>query len=158
MGIRPRTVYAPCIYIGAVVSLVAAFVVGHSKTLAEVCMTVSIMPETGSFAILFGLVATLNKQAELEGKTVSTALQMALLNCCVTVGQQICTVVLAGIEGRLTMEKALPCVFMLAMGAQLLGGTGALFLNDKPVQDVTHDSGDKGNPTGPEETIADASA
>ena len=35
---------------------------------------------------------------------VSTALQMSLLNCCVTVGQQICTVALAGIEGRLSLE------------------------------------------------------
>merc|ERR1712217_631546 len=113
-SIRPRTVYAPCIYIGAIVSLVAAFVVGHSRTLAEICMAVSIMPETGSFAIPFGLVATLNKRAELKGKAVSTALHMALLNCCVTIGQQICTMTLAAIEGKLELDAALPCVFMIA--------------------------------------------
>ena len=32
----------------------------------KVCMAISIMPETGSFAIPFGLVATLNKRAEQE--------------------------------------------------------------------------------------------
>jgi len=130
--LRPRTVYAPCIYVGAIVSILAAFVVGHSGMLAIFCMTLSIMPETGSFAIPFGLVATLNKHAELEGKQVSTALQMALLNCCVTIGQQVCTTTLAAIEGGMTLEAALPCVFMLAAAAQVLGGTGALFLNDKP--------------------------
>eukprot|EP00428_Durinskia_dybowskii_P020093 CAMPEP_0170213364 /NCGR_PEP_ID=MMETSP0116_2-20130129/6306_1 /TAXON_ID=400756 /ORGANISM="Durinskia baltica, Strain CSIRO CS-38" /LENGTH=503 /DNA_ID=CAMNT_0010463915 /DNA_START=21 /DNA_END=1532 /DNA_ORIENTATION=- len=128
----PRLVYAPCIYVGLVVSICAAFFVGHAHTFAIVCMMLSIMPETGSFAIPFGLVATLNKHAELEGKSVSTALQMALLNCCVTIGQQICTVVLAVIESRMSLEAALPCIFMLAAGAQLVAGTSALFLNDAP--------------------------
>merc|ERR1711972_264021 len=154
-SVRPRSVYAPCIYIGAVVSMVAAFLVGHSAVLAIICMMVSIMPETGSFAIPFGLVATLNKRAQLEGKPVSTALQMALLNCCVTVGQQICTLVLAGIEGKLSLEQALPCVFMLASGAQLLGGTSALFLNDRPVEeDAPVDMDDERNLDGPQETSA----
>merc|ERR1739836_158172 len=98
-NIRPKFVYAPCIYIGVVVSVLAAFIVGHSGTFAMICLAISIMPEAGSFAIPFGLVATLNNKAAREGKQVSTALQMALLNCCVTVGQQICTVSLAGIEG-----------------------------------------------------------
>ena len=66
--LRPRLIYAPCILIGAVVSFLAGFVVGHMATFALVCFTISIMPETGSFAIPFGLVATLNKRAELEGK------------------------------------------------------------------------------------------
>merc|ERR1712066_21122 len=94
---------------------------------AMACMTLSTMPETGSFAIPFGLVATLNRKAEEEGKPVSTALQMALLNCCVTV-----TMTLAAIEGRLELETALPIIFMFAAAAQLLGGSGALFLDDKP--------------------------
>lgn len=138
--IRPRLVYAPCIFIGAVVSILASFMVGHSGTFAIACMVVSVMPETGSFAIPFGLVATLNKRAEEEGKPVSTALQMALLNCCVTVGQQICTMVLAGIEGKMTLEQALPCVFILAAGAQILAGVGALFLDDRPPTDESDDS------------------
>merc|ERR1712107_21892 len=105
--IRPRLVYSPCIYIGAVVSILAAFMVRHSGTFAVACMVVSVMPETGSFAIPFGLVATLNKRAEEEGKQVSTALQMALLNCCVTVGQQICTMALSVVEVGLSWTR--PC-------------------------------------------------
>jgi len=130
--LRPRLVYAPCIFIGGVASILAAFAVGHSGGFAMLCMTLSVMPETGSFAIPFGLVATLNKRAEEEGKQVSTALQMSLLNCCVTVGQQICTTTLAAIEGSLSLEKALPCVFMLAAAAQAVAGSGALCLDDAP--------------------------
>merc|ERR1719382_924612 len=130
--VPPRLVYAPCIFGGAVVGVLAAFFVKRSGFFALVCMTFSVMPETGSFAIPFGLVATLNKRAEEEGKQVSTALQMALLNCCVTVGQQICTTSLAAIEGKLSLEAALPFVFMVAATAQALGGTGALLLDDKP--------------------------
>merc|ERR1719401_3321507 len=130
--LRPRLVYAPCIYIGAVACVLAAFVVGHSGAFAIVCMTLSTMPETGSFAIPFGLVATLNRKAEEEGKPVSTALQMALLNCCVTVGQQLCTMTLAAIEGKLELEKALPLIFMVAAVALGIAGTSALFLDDDP--------------------------
>ncbi|CAJ1358926.1 unnamed protein product [Effrenium voratum] len=131
-NIRPRLVYAPCIFIGLVVSILAAFFVGHNGTFAIVVMIFSVLPETGSFAIPFGLVATLNKRAEQEGKHVSTALQMALLNCCVTIGQQICTMSLAGIEASMELEAALPCVFIVAGVAQALGGVGTLFLDDRP--------------------------
>lgn len=130
--IRPRLVYAPCIFVGLVVSILAAFFVGHSGTFAIVVMIFSVMPETGSSAIPFGLVATLNKRAEEEGKPVSTALQMALLNCCVTIGQQICTMSLAGIEAHMDLATALPCVFIVAGVAQAFGGVGALFLDDRP--------------------------
>jgi len=142
-SIRPRMVYAPCIYIGLVVSILAAFVVAHDHTMALICMTASIMPETGSFAIPFGLVATLNKRAEEEGKTVSTALQMALLNCCVTVGQQVCTMSLAGIESGMSLKAALPCTFMVAAAAQLIGGSSALCLDDRPAGD--EGSGESGS-------------
>ena len=131
-NIRPRLVYAPCIFIGLIVSILAAFFVGHSGTFAIIVMIFSVMPETGSFAIPFGLVATLNKRAEEEGKPVSTALQMALLNCCVTIGQQICTMSLAGIEASMSLAAALPCVFVVAAVAQGLATAGALFLNDSP--------------------------
>jgi len=130
--LRPRMVYAPCIFIGAVVSLMAAFAVGHSGAFAIACWTVSIMPETGSFAIPFGLVATLNKRAEEEGKQVSTALQMALLNCCVTVGQEVCHLALSLIEHSMELKAALPCVFILAGVAFSLSGTSALCLDDNP--------------------------
>jgi len=72
---------------------------------------------------------------EKEGKVVSTALQMALLNCCITVGQQICTLSLAGIEGVYSLEEALPCVFMLAGGALTLATFITLFINDKNVDE-----------------------
>mmetsp|Transcript_43712 Transcript_43712/g.81541 ORF Transcript_43712/g.81541 Transcript_43712/m.81541 type:complete len:459 (+) Transcript_43712:87-1463(+) len=130
--IRPRLVYAPCIFVGLIVSILAAFFVGNDGTFAITVMVLSVMPETGSFAIPFGLVATLNKRAEEEGKPVSTALQMALLNCCVTIGQQICTMSLAGIEAHMTLAAALPCVFIVAGVAQALGGVGALSLDDRP--------------------------
>lgn len=142
-NLRPRLVYAPCIYIGAAASFLAALAVGHASTFAIVCFTLSVMPEVGSFAIPFGLVATLNKKAEREGKPVSTALQMSLLNCCVTVGQQICTLTLAAVMGKMSMASALLCVFVLAGGAQALAGTGALFLDDAPVEDDEVSSEDR---------------
>lgn len=129
-SIRPRYVYAPCIFIGVLACGLAAFVVGHNATLAMFCLMISVMPETGSFAIPFGLVATLNKRAAQEGKLVSTALQMALLNCCVTVGQQICTMTLAGIEGKLSLDKALPLIFIIAGASQAVAGGCTLTLND----------------------------
>mmetsp|Transcript_81167 Transcript_81167/g.173692 ORF Transcript_81167/g.173692 Transcript_81167/m.173692 type:complete len:473 (-) Transcript_81167:146-1564(-) len=140
--IRPRTVYAPCIFAGAVVSVLAAFVVGHNRTFAIIAMTASILPETGSFAIPFGLVAALNKRAAEEGKEVSTALQMSLLNCCITVGQQICTTSLAALEGKLSLSTALPCIFMIAATAQAIGGSSALCLDDAVDEDEDDDDSD----------------
>mmetsp|Transcript_87859 Transcript_87859/g.283792 ORF Transcript_87859/g.283792 Transcript_87859/m.283792 type:complete len:325 (-) Transcript_87859:391-1365(-) len=154
--IRPRLVYAPCIFIGTVVSLLAAFVVGHAGGFAKLCLIFSIMPETGSFAIPFGLVATLNSRAAQEGKVVSTALQMALLNCCVTVGQQICTMILAVIESQMSLEKALPLVFMVAAVAQGFGGIGALFLNDAPPDAPLGEDSEETEADAEEETEVDA--
>mmetsp|Transcript_70057 Transcript_70057/g.200766 ORF Transcript_70057/g.200766 Transcript_70057/m.200766 type:complete len:531 (+) Transcript_70057:84-1676(+) len=154
--IRPRLVYAPCIFIGTVVSLLAAFVVGHAGGFAKLCLIFSIMPETGSFAIPFGLVATLNARAAQEGKVVSTALQMALLNCCVTVGQQICTMILAVIESQMSLEKALPLVFMVAAVAQGFGGLGALFLNDAPPDAPLGEDSEETEADAEEETEVDA--
>jgi len=129
--IPPRLLYAPCIFIGALVSMLAAFAVGHNGAFATACLAASVMPEAGSFAIPFGLVAILNKKAEEKGDAVSTALMMALLNCCVTVGQQVCTLALSSIEYKMgNLEAALPCVFMLAAGAQLLGGSLTCALDD----------------------------
>jgi len=139
--IRPRFVYAPCIFIGLLASALAAFVVGHDATLAMICLMISIMPETGSFAIPFGLVATLNERAAREGKQVSTALQMSLLNCCVTVGQQLCTMVLAGMLGGMDLGKALPLIFVLAGATQAIAGGCTLTLNDN-VNDETYQGAD----------------
>jgi len=101
-----------------------------------ICMAFSMLPEVGTFAIPFGLVAVLNKRAEQEGKQVSTAVQMALLNCCVTVGQQICTMTLASVETRMPLATALPLIFVVAAAAKTLAGTSALCLDDRAEEDV----------------------
>mmetsp|Transcript_17472 Transcript_17472/g.54983 ORF Transcript_17472/g.54983 Transcript_17472/m.54983 type:complete len:479 (+) Transcript_17472:79-1515(+) len=129
---RPRLVYAPCIYLGAVVSFLAALVVGHSRVLAIACLTVSIMPETGTFAIPFGLIATLNKRAEEEGRQVSTALQMAMLNACVTVGQEVCHLTQSIIVQSVGLTTGLLYLYVLAGSVHALGGTLALCLDDSP--------------------------
>jgi hypothetical protein len=72
----------------------------------------------------------LNEQAAKEGKQVSTALQMALLNCCVTVGQQVCTMFLAAIESRIALDQALLIGFMLAAVSFGVAGIATLFLDD----------------------------
>lgn len=137
----PRKIYAPCIFIGFIASMAAAFFVGTNGLYATICLTFSIMPETGSFAIPFGLVATLNRRAAKEGKQVSTALQMALLNCCVTIGQQICTLSLALIQGKMSFKDSLPYIFMLSAGAQIVATGGALMLDDTdPAEELTSDS------------------
>merc|ERR1712087_64309 len=124
--VPPRFLYAPCIFGGAIVSILAAFFVKQNGAFAMVCMVFSVLPEAGSFAIPFGLVAAINRRAEQEGKTVSTALQMSLLNCCSTLGQQICSTTLAAVEGRMSLTAALPVTFMVAAVAQSIGGVGAL--------------------------------
>jgi len=144
--VPPRLVYAPCIFIGFIANFLAAYAVTQPGNLAVMCMALSTMPETGSFAIPFGLVAVLNKRAEQEGKVVSTALQMALLNCCVTFGQQMCTMTLAAIETEMPLKEALPYVFMVGAATMALGLAITLFLDDrleKP-QDAYQALGDDG--------------
>jgi hypothetical protein len=145
--VRPRFVYAPCIFIGAVACVCAAFFVGHNATFAIAMMVLSVMPETGSFAVPFGLVAILNKKAEEKGQKMSTALQMALLNSCITVGQQVCTFSLAAFEGKLSLAQALPLIFMMAAAAQTLAGTGALFLDDSIADGQEDDKSDTSSDT-----------
>lgn len=148
--VRPRYVYAPCIFIGVFSSVMAAFIVGHNGMLASLVFMISVMPETGSFAIPFGLVGKINSESAKQGKAVSTALQMALLNCCVTVGQQICTLTLAGMEHVMTMEAALPLVFMVAAIAQGIAGTFTLFLKDGDDDESSSDAEDSNEETSEE--------
>jgi hypothetical protein len=133
----PRLVYAPCILVGAVVSILAAFLVQHNGTFAVLCMMFSVLPEVGSFAIPFGLVAVLNKRAEKEGKQVSTALQMALLNSCITVGQEM-TIISTGIlvSGREPAE-AFHIEFTLGGIMLTIAFVGAMLLNDQDDDDET---------------------
>lgn len=125
-----RFLYAPCIYLGSLLAFLAALAVGHSHTFALLCAVLSKVPEAATFAVPYGLVAAWNKKAEEEGRPVSTAMQMAALNCCITVGQQVCTLVLAGVEAGLSLSRSLIVMFIISGVASALAGTGALFLKD----------------------------
>lgn len=133
--IRPGFVYAPCLYIGAVASLLAAFAVGNSGTFAVTCLVLSIIAETGCVSVPYGLVASWSQQAEDAGKPTSVAMLMALLNCCITVGQQVTTLTLAGLETKFSLAESL-CMILGASGVvYALAGTGALFLK-KEVDEI----------------------
>jgi hypothetical protein len=140
--VPPRLAYAPCILVGAVVSILAAFFVQHNGTLALLCMMFSVLPEVGSFAIPFGLVAVLNKRAEKEGKHVSTALQMALLNSCITVGQEITIVSTGSLERGRSIADTLKIEFTMAGVMLAVAFVGALLLNDKDEDEDDEDDSD----------------
>merc|ERR1719511_395807 len=133
--IRPRLIYAPTIFVGATASFLAALFVGHHANFAVICMTMAEITMVGCFSVPYGLVAAMNEKAAREGKTVSTALQMALLNCCVTVGQQLCTMILAFVESYIELDKALLVGFAVAGVAFVTSGIATLFLNDRPEQE-----------------------
>merc|ERR1712238_98385 len=84
--------YGPCILVGAAVCFMSAFVVGHNHTLAVACFVLSNVPLTAAGSIPYGLVAAWNKAAEQAGKVGSIAIQMAILNCSITVGWHCCNV------------------------------------------------------------------
>jgi len=129
-SIPHRFVYAPCLAVGAIVAFLASFAVGHSSAFAIVCMVLSMVPESASLAIPYGLVAAWNKKAEEEGKPVSTAMQMAMLNCCITIGQQFCTLSLALLETGLSLQASLTIILIVAGVTNTLSTTGAVFLKD----------------------------
>merc|ERR1719223_2101234 len=120
--------YGPCILVGAVVCFLCAFVVGHNHTLAVACFVAGNIPLTAAGSIPYGLVAVWNKAAEQSGKVGSVAMQMAILNCCITVGQQLCTMTLSGFENSLDVVHSLQYLYIISMVANGLGGIGALFL------------------------------
>jgi len=151
-SIRPRYVYAPCIFLGAAASFMAAIAVGHNGNFAVICTTMAEITGVGSFSVPFGIIAMLNERMAREGKTVSTALQMSLLNCCVTVGMQVCTMFLAGVEGFVELDKALPIGFMFAASALSVAGVATLFLNDAPGEAVATTSSDEENTTTEDES------
>merc|ERR1719433_290292 len=62
------------------------------------------------------------------GKVGSVAMQMAVLNCCITVGQQLCTMILGAFETQLDLKAALKYLFVLSMIANGLGAVASLFL------------------------------
>lgn len=136
--IPPRVMYAPWLLGGAVVSLLAAFVVGTNGTLAMICLCFSVLPEVGSFAIPYGLVAAMNKQAVKQGKEDKTALQLALLNSCITVGQELCILAKFGIEIFMPTKEALTPMFAAGGSLFTAATLGVLFVDD----DVEGDDSD----------------
>jgi len=101
---------------------------------------------TAAGSIPYGIVAVWNKAAEEAGHAGSVAMQMAILNCCITVGQQLCTMILGGLETSYSLAKALKGMLIIGMVANGLGGVGALFLttgSSKPGKSVKTESSDE---------------
>merc|ERR1719362_1383880 len=121
-------IYAPCLFGGAAVCFLCAFVVGHSHKLAFTCFVLSNVGLTAAGSVPYGIVAVWNKAAEEAGHAGSVAMQMAILNCCITVGQQLCTMILGGLEGVYSVNDSLKGLYIISMVANGLGGIGALFL------------------------------
>merc|ERR1712032_1501101 len=137
----PRVVFAVCIFAGAAASAAAALFVGRNACWALICMAWSILPQVGAFSIPFSLLAVVNHRAKQEDKQVSTALQMSLLNCCVTIGQQVSTVTLSAMEANMSMHQALLIIWAMAAIVQTVGGVGALCLDD-----MIHEGDKSGEP------------
>jgi len=127
-AIPNNVIYAPCLFLSAAVCFTCAFVVGNSKELAILCFILSAVGLTAAGSIPYGIVAVWNKAAEKAGKTSSVAMQMAILNCCITVGQQLCTMILGGLEVSFSLPDALTGMLIIGMVANGLGGVGAFFL------------------------------
>merc|ERR1712007_236073 len=87
-----------------------------------------IVAETATVSVPYSLVAKWNQQAEDAGKPTSTAMQMALLNCCITVGQQVTVLTLSGIQTKVSLETSLLIVFGTSGVMYALAGIGAFFL------------------------------
>merc|ERR1739844_394250 len=121
-------IYAPCLFVGSAVCFLCAFVVHHSHKLALTCFVLSSVGLTAAGSIPYGIVAVWNRAAEEAGHAGSVAMQMAILNCCITVGQQLCTMILGGLEGTFEFVVAIKYLFTISMIANGLAGVGALFL------------------------------
>jgi len=136
-AIPHNLLYAPCIFVGAVVCFCCAFLVGHSHNFAFWCFVLSNVALTASGSIPYGLVAVWNKQAEEAGHVGSIAMQMAIINCCITVGQQLCTMILGGFETSMDLESSLHGLFIISTVATALAGVGAIFLRGGTVKAST---------------------
>merc|ERR1711920_7108 len=105
-----------------------AFVVGHNHGLAIFVFVLSNVCLTAAGSIPYGIVAVWNAAAEKRGNVGSIAMQMAILNCCITVGQQLCTMILGGLEGSFDFLTSIRYLFTISMIANALGGVGSPFL------------------------------
>jgi hypothetical protein len=134
-------VYAPSILVGGVVCFLCAFVVGQQHSLAIACFVLSNVPLTAVGSIPYGIVAVWNKAAEQAGQVGSVAMQMAILNCCITVGQQLCTLLLSGLENAYSVDDALKYLFFISAVAGGVSGAGAFFLKGGATEEVVSADG-----------------
>merc|ERR1739844_777073 len=141
-SVPSHLIFAPCIFVGAGVCFLCAFVVQHSRTLAIVAFVLSNVCLTAAGSLPYGIVAVWNKAAEQAGKAGSVAMQMAILNCCITVGQQLCTMMLAWLQGSFEFVVAIRCLFIISMFANGFAGFAALFLNSGKLPDKAACSAD----------------
>merc|ERR1712154_253036 len=103
--------------------------------MALACFVLSQVPLTATGSIPYGIVAVWNKAEEQQtGKVGSVALQMAILNCCITVGQQVCTIIEASFTGPggMAEPEALKNLFLVSMVANATGGICTFFLGGGP--------------------------
>jgi len=127
-GVPAHLMYAPCLFIGTFVCFMCSFLVGNNAQLAILAFVLSNVCLTAAGCLPYGMVARWNKEAELAGKVGSVAMQMAVLNCCITVGQQLTTMILAGFETGFGLASALKYLFVLSMIANGMAAVASLFL------------------------------
>lgn len=121
-------IFAPLLFVGAIVCYMCAFVVNQSSVLAITSLVLSNIPLGAAGSIPYGIVAVWNKAGEASGKAPSVAMQMSILNCCITVGQELCHMVLGSFEKVNTVPKALNMLFTISMVANAVAAFAALFL------------------------------
>jgi len=145
--IPSHLIYAPCVLLGAVVCFLCAFSVHHNHQLALVCFILSQAPLTATGSIPYGLVAVWNRAEEQRtGKVGSAALQMAFLNCCITVGQLACTNILALFEFAGQDEaEAMKSLFIISIVVNGVAGICIFFLGGGPtLEDSTAEVSEMG--------------
>merc|ERR1719189_1715655 len=116
------------VFVGAIVCYMSAFSVGHAGGLAILALVLSNIPLGAAGSIPYGIVAVWNKADADAGKVSSVATQMAILNCCITVGQQMCHTILGTFETSSSAVEAIHKIFILSMVANGIAGIGSLFL------------------------------
>merc|ERR1719471_2075891 len=120
-------IFAPLIFVGAIVCYLCAFQVGHSGSKAKLSLILSNIPQGAAGSIPYGIVAVWNSKAEASGQS-SLAMQMAIVNCCITVGQQVCHMILGALEVSVPVPEALKQLFIYSMVANGVAAFGCLFL------------------------------
>eukprot|EP00414_Alexandrium_minutum_P001241 CAMPEP_0113843416 /NCGR_PEP_ID=MMETSP0328-20130328/13241_1 /TAXON_ID=39455 /ORGANISM="Alexandrium minutum" /LENGTH=484 /DNA_ID=CAMNT_0000812375 /DNA_START=74 /DNA_END=1528 /DNA_ORIENTATION=+ /assembly_acc=CAM_ASM_000350 len=136
-------IFAPLVFVGAIVCYLSAFQVGHSGTMAKLSLILSNIPLGAAGSIPYGIVAVWNSKAEKSGKS-SLAMQMAIVNCCITVGQQVCHTVLGTFETSNPVPEALKQLFTYSMVANGVAAIGALFLGlGKKSEELTESESDE---------------